>query len=153
MTEREYNQMKAVIDAERDTEIAAANDKHRLSLEHIDFVWQKFNGGLFAKDNSKAAEPMPTERGSLITGLKTAIMAMEKFTIDDLIARMNALDPELRATDRKVSITSNVSRLNKAKELEVLEPGRRGRPQVYRKSTRFTIDSGSPREIRKGEVK
>src|SRR5256885_13565518 len=98
--------MKADIKAERDGKVRAAEEEFRAAMEHVEFVWRRFNGGLFpnlllvswhaARAGGVAAEPLPAEsgngheRGSLIAGIKSAIQALDQFTRDDVIEYLHA---------------------------------------------------------------
>jgi hypothetical protein len=158
MTEREYHRMKAELEAERDAKLGAAEEEYRKGLEHIEYVWQRFNGGLFPKivTPQRATGTDPTnghDRGSLIAGIKWAIRSLEEFTRDDVIAYLASTQPDLKAHQRAGSITSNLSRLNAAGELETVRKATRDKQQVYKKSAKFNPNGGTPRAAKKAEVK
>jgi hypothetical protein len=160
MTEKDYQRMLDEIEAECAEAIHRAQAERVAAREHVEFVWRRFNGGLFKPEKVSAvhADKSATnsgsgERGSLIVGIKTAVKSLDLFTRDDVVKYLNKHFPDLRAGEREGSITSNLSRLNSAGELETVTKATREQQQVYRKTAKFNMETGVSRAPRKTESK
>lgn len=143
MNESDYEKMKLAVKADYDEGIAALNEEFRVANEHIEFVWRRFNGGLFNRADSPAKEGITgLARGDLTKGVRRAIRALGEFSESDVTAYLDENCPDLGASNKDRGVKSAVTRLNASGEIKVITRGKRGRPQTYKVTESFGTKEG-----------
>lgn len=144
MNQRIYEQLKRKFAAERQASIDAAEATYKTSIEALELIWSRLNGGQVAQPMAQhVAQPqLPTQatnssgpyptRG-YVTGLRSAIrrawVGLEgDFNADPIVEKVQAEFPDVE----RRAVTDALFRMAQDKELIPVEPGKGRRKAVYR---------------------
>jgi hypothetical protein len=139
----EITNLEAALREEHKVKCQAARDAYAEAekeladgLLHIEWLRSRLphNG----EPQAKRKRIVPTYRQpgdgseSLSAGIRLAVKSLGQFTADDVAEWVKKHSPAVGKGDRRDAITIALSRLRKHGILEVVTPGLRGKPQVYK---------------------
>lgn len=141
LTLEAFMEMWQAIDEDEQRQIAGIKQETQPVREALIVLWRKFNpdslppvprhllSGLVDSDSASQ---------SLISGIRCVIDNIDQpFTTQDVIRLMDRMMPELRASERRVSISSYLSRLATEEKLIVVLRQPNGLSNTYAKSPRW----------------
>lgn len=120
MKEKEYRNLKTQIEAEY----------HR-KVEALETIWQMAGGDA----NKLGSQPDKRfGKGSLLKAVRHALEQVKgEFTLRDVQEKIAFADSTFAATVKSASLSSTLKRLEKDRELEIVERGKGKRASKYRK--------------------
>lgn len=140
MTNADVEKMERQAEAERDEKVRAAHAQYDEAIAHIRWLrkWVNRNGEDATKSKfvvKASRRPKPdgaTGRGSLSKAIRIAVRAHAEFTTDGIIKWLDQHYPDVKASGRRISISSKLSRMLKSGALELVDKGEPGHAHVYR---------------------